>query len=341
MRWLAIVVGCLVLSLGGGIGHAQSDRGGDSGQEQQTPSSTGFEPWLETIKQEAEAQGLSSLTVRHALDAVYIDEQVIDLDRKQPERTIAFASYVRGVVDKARIARGRKHLAQNKALLGHVSATYGVPASIIVALWGMESAFGSNVGDFSVVNSLATLAYEGRRASFFKGELFDALRMIDEEGIDDATLIGSWAGAMGQCQFMPSTFRSYAIDYDGDGYRDIWNSRADVLASIANYVHALGWKADQSWGREVKLTRAIPRAKTGLKRKLTLSEWQALGVRTLRNKPLPAIGISASLVQPDGGKGRAFLVYDNFHVLMRWNRSTYFAVAVGLLADQVGSGNKP
>ncbi|MDD5586787.1 MAG: lytic murein transglycosylase [Alphaproteobacteria bacterium] len=296
-----------------------------------------FDQWLQGLAQEAVADGVSSQTVQQALSGLALDEDVIELDRKQPEKTIAFDAYLRNVLTAPRLKKGLELADEHRSLLRNISAQYGVPTGMIVALWGVESSFGRNGGNNNVVSSLATLAYEGRRADFFRGELMEALRLLDEEKMDPSLLLGSWAGAMGQCQFMPSTFRHYAADYNGDGRRNIWDEEADVFASIANYLVAEGWQSDQNWGREVRLSRGLPEGVTGLEQRRTLAEWGRLGVRTRGRKPLPASGLKASLIQPDGPGGRSFLVYDNFRALMRWNHSTYFATAVGLLADQLSS----
>ncbi len=295
----------------------------------------GFRAWLDAFAVEAQAQGVSPATLGRVLPALELDETVIELDRKQPESRISFASYLHNVMPPSRVEKARRvkdDYAQ--ALSGIVSQT-GVPASVIVALWGMESSFGTNTGDYRVLDSLATLAFEGRRSTLFRKEFIEALKILDEEGVEAEALQGSWAGAMGQCQFMPSTFRRFAVDYDGDGRRDIWSSDYDTMASIAHYLRAEGWKAGESWGMEVRLTRSLPQAQTGLDARHDAAVWNQRGVRTLSGKPLKNNGLSGSLVLPDGTGGRAFLVYDNFRALMRWNRSTYFAASVGLLADKI------
>lgn len=296
-----------------------------------------FNTWLQQVVDDALNEGISPQTVQQALGQVTLDEEVIELDQKQPETTITFRTYAHNILSPERLQKGRALMATHKQLLRKVAAKYGVPPSVIVALWGVESSFGNNCGGFNVINSLVTLAYEGRRASLFRGELMHALHLLDEEHMDSSQLTGSWAGAMGQSQFMPSTFRHYAVDFDGDGHRDIWNSEDDVFASIARYLAAEGWKTNMTWGREVKLSRAIPANKIGLNTQYTLATWSKMGVRNLHRKPLPAKALKASLIQPDGPHGRSFLVYDNFRVFMRWNRSTYFATSVGLLADQLAA----
>ncbi|MFY9286996.1 MAG: lytic murein transglycosylase [Alphaproteobacteria bacterium] len=293
-----------------------------------------YDLWLKELEEEAVAAGISRETVHPALTEAVLDDQIIELDRKQPENTVTFDAYNRRILSHERLERGRTLLEKHGEILNAVSTQYGVPPQVIVALWGVESSFGRNTGDYTVVDSLLTLAYEGRRAEFFRKELLNTLRILDQERKASADLNGSWAGAMGQCQFMPSTYLRYAVDYDQDGKRDIWGSYPDIFASIANYLAAEGWKADQTWGREVALNNDLS-AEVGLDKKRLLSEWQALGVRSLDGSNLPDKPHEASLIQPDGADGRSFLVYDNFRALMRWNRSTYFATSVGMLADRI------
>jgi membrane-bound lytic murein transglycosylase B len=219
-------------------------------------------------------------------------------------------------------------------LLQEVGLHYGVDPAIIVALWGIESNFGRNIGGFDTLDALATLAYEGRRADFFRKELIDALRILDQQHMPADMLRGSWAGAMGQCQFMPSTYLRYAVSYGGRS-PDIWDDTADVFASIANYIVADGWDGSQTWGREVALDKAIPDDQIGLNYKQPLSDWARMGVHDSDGGDLPDQPMEASLIAPDGPDGRHFLVYDNFRALMRWNHSTFFAASVGLLADNL------
>lgn len=298
-----------------------------------------FRAWLDAFGQEALEQGVSSATLRKALPSIELDERVIELDRKQPESRLSFDAYIRGVLSSKRIVEGRAFLKEYGADLKKISARYGVAPSVIVALWAVESSYGRSMGDYDVLGSLATLAFEGRRASFFRKELLEALKILDEESMDPAAMKGSWAGAMGQSQFMPSTYRRYAVDWDGDGRRDIWSSDTDALASIARYLSAEGWKSGLSWGREVRVTRRLGDGNDGLDTVRSLDEWARLGVRSATGAPLPQKkALKASLIRPDGEGGRTFLVYDNFRAIMRWNKSTYFATSVGLLSDQLGAG---
>jgi membrane-bound lytic murein transglycosylase B len=215
-----------------------------------------------------------------------------------------------------------------------------VPARFIVALWGIETGFGRNTGGMPVISALATLAYDGRRPAYFRGELLNALTILDQGHITPSLMVGSWAGAMGQCQFMPSTFLKFAVDWDGDGRRDIWTNRADALASAANYLSSEGWTTTLGWGRPVRLPPGLSPARLGLDTVKSLDEWARLGVRAADGKPLPRREVQASIViaeSPKGsGAGPAFLVYDNFRTLMKWNRSIFFALAAGHLADRIG-----
>lgn len=290
-----------------------------------------FDTWLLNFRQEAAAEGISQATLDVALSGVQPIPRVIELDRRQPEGRMSFVEYRGKVISDARVRKGRELLRKHQALLSRVEATYGVPAEVIVALWGIESSFGEYTGNFSVVASLATLAHEGRRASFFRGELLGALRILDAGDITPDAMDGSWAGAMGQSQFMPSTFLGYAVDGDGDGRRDIWTNHADIFSSMANYLSSMGWDQRYIWGREVRLVDQVD--SDGLDESLDLARWQLAGVRRADGGNLPAVAIDASLLKMDDGRGPTYLVYDNFRVLMRWNRSTYFATSVGLLAN--------
>jgi membrane-bound lytic murein transglycosylase B len=293
--------------------------------------------WLEDLRAEALKRGIGAQTLDVALRDIKPIPRIIELDRRQPESSMTFAEYLKLVAPPSRVQRGRHLLAQHKALLEEVSATYGVPAPIIVALWGVESDYGRRTGGFPVVGALATLAYDGRRGAYFRRELLDALQILSEGHITPALMTGSWAGAMGQSQFMPSSFLSRAVDHDGDGRRDIWTTYGDVFASAANYLKCAGWRPGQLWGRRVTLPPDFDAALLDLRVVKSLAEWQALGVRNAEGQALPQASFSASVVAPDGSEGPAFLVYPNFRVLLQWNSSTYFGIAVGLLSDQIGA----
>jgi len=294
-----------------------------------------FTAFLAGVRRDAVGQGIRTPTVDVALRGAQFLPHVVELDRKQPERVLTFGEYMEKVVTPQRKEDARHELAANRVLLDAVSRRYGVEPPIIVALWGLESDFGRIPGNYPVVSALATLAFDGRRSAYFRSELIAALRILDQGHIRVEDMTGSWAGAMGQCQFMPSSFLSYAVDYDGDGRRDIWNDRADVLASIANYIGRLGWRGGESWGREVLVPHGFDPRFTGLEVRRPTGEWGRLGVRSIDAGPLASRESEASLVMPDGANGPALLVYENFRVIMRWNKSTYFAASVGYLADSI------
>jgi membrane-bound lytic murein transglycosylase B len=295
-----------------------------------------FAAFIASLQREALAQGIRSGAADYALRRAEYLPHVIELDRKQPEHTMTLSDFLAKVVTPQKTADGRAALTDNWPLLTRVHQRFNVQPRFIIALWAVESNFGKVMGNYSVVSALATLAYDGRRASYFRPELIAALRIIDQGNIHPDAMLGSWAGAMGQCQFMPTTFLNFAVDFDGDGRRDIWGDRADVLGSIANYIGQLGWRGDQSWGRFVSVPANFDTRYTGLDIKRPIAEWSRMGVRAADASPLP--GIEASLVMPDGSGGPALLVYDNFRAIMKWNKSTFFAASVGMLADSFGAG---
>ena len=302
-----------------------------------------FPQWLDGLRADALGQGISQATLDQALSGVQPIDRVIELDRRQPEFTMTFAGYLSHVVNPGRVKAGRRQLATHRRLLREVSARFGVPAPVVVAMWGIESDFGRLTGGFQVVPALATLAYDGRRSQYFRGELMNALKMIDG-GVPAARLRGSWAGAMGQCQFMPSTYLRYAKRWSGDGRPDIWTSDEDVFASTANYLSQIGWNRGHGWGRAVRLPKhGMAQALFGLDRKRSLREWNKLGLRLANGKSLPNSDLEASLIRAETGKGEdvghgpPYLVYDNFQVIMKWNRSVFFALAAGTLADRLAT----
>lgn len=296
-----------------------------------------FDAWLKDFRTEAAAKGISQQTLDAALTGIQPITRVIELDRRQPEFTWTFRQYMSKLVNDARIAKGKKMLAQNSKLLNEIGTKYGIHPRFLVAFWGLETDFGRLAeGYFSTVAALATLAHEGRRGAFFREQLFAALKIIDEGHVTAEKMKGSWAGAMGHFQFIPTTFVAYAQDYDGDGKRDIWSNTADAYASAANFLTKSGWKDGEIWGREVTLPADFDFELTGLKIKKPLSAWQALGVRRLGGADLPQVAdVEASVIAPSGAKGPAFLAYGNFRTIMVWNRSTFYALAVGNLADQI------
>ena len=306
---------------------------------QQVAQQVDFQTFLAGVRTEAIERGIRAQTVDGALADVEPLQRIIELDRAQPEFTLTFEQYLAGRVTEGRVARGKQMLAENRELLAQVEQKYGVQSRFVVALWGLETDFGRNTGGFSVIQALATLAYDPRRAAYFRRELLNALEIIDQGHITAVAMRGSWAGAMGQAQFMPSTFLSAAVDFDGDGKRDIWGNKADVFASAAQLLAKNGWRGDQTWGRPVKVPDNFDMALVGLATQKPISAWQALGVRTIEGANLPTRDLQASIVLPtSGAKAPAYLVYNNYRSLLRWNNATLFAVAVGSLADRIGDG---
>jgi membrane-bound lytic murein transglycosylase B len=292
-----------------------------------------FQTWLSAFRGKAAEAGISQATINLALTGIQPLPRVIALDKKQPEKKITFAQYKKNVVNAQRIQQGRELMQTHAPALKQVETQYGVAPQYIVALWGIETNFGGNTGGFKVIDSLATLAWEGRRAAFFEGELLKALKIIDEGHISASAMKGSWAGAMGQNQFMPSSFFNFAVDADGDGHKDIWNTKLDVFASTANYLSKSGWTHGQRWGRRVNVPQTFPLDMVGPKITKPISYWASLGVKDLSGAALPAEDIASSIVAPDGLSGETYIVYGNYQTIMSWNRSTYFATSVGLLAD--------
>jgi membrane-bound lytic murein transglycosylase B len=296
---------------------------------------TDFQTWLKALRAEASGKGISDATLDDALSGIKLIPRVVELDRKQPEFTLTFEQYINRVVPRSRVEKGRKKLAENKAILTEVSKKYGVPAQFIVAFWGVETDFGRVTGGFKVIDALATLAFDGRRSAFFRKELLLALKIVNEGHIKSDVMMGSWAGAMGQAQFMPSSFVGYAVDYNKDGRKDIWTTREDVFASAANYLSRYGWRAGERWGRRVKVPEGFDPKRADLKVKKSVSAWATEGVTLANGNPLPSSDLTASIILPAGEGGPAYFAYNNYRVILRWNRSHFFAIAVGRLADQI------
>lgn len=294
-----------------------------------------FPDWLSELRLEALKKGITQKTVQTALPTDLKPlARVLELDKKQPEKTLSFAKYKRNTLSGTRVRNGRKLIKQHAKTLGTVEKKYGVPPAVIVALWGMETSYGNYTGGFDIVQALATLAYDGRRGAYFRKELFNALRILDQGHISPKAMTGSWAGAMGQSQFMPSSFLKFAVDGNGDGKRDIWRTKTDVFASASNYLKQHGWRTGERWGRRVTLPKNFSDKHVDLKIEKSLAEWQKLGVRRANGKDLPQVqGMKGSIVK--FGDKEAYLVYNNYKVIMKWNRSTYFATSVGLLSDQL------
>jgi membrane-bound lytic murein transglycosylase B len=321
-----VIAGCILAATAGLPFAAQA-------QQQQD-----FATWLDGVRAEAAQRGLKTETIDSALSDLTPIPRVIELDRRQPEFTLTHADYMSRVVNAAKINKGRTRYKENEALLKEVAAKFGVQPRFIVALWGIETDYGRLRGGFNVVRALATLAHDGRRSSYFRKELFNALTIIDQGHITAKDMIGSWAGAMGQVQFMPSSFLNFSYDYDGDGKRNIWTSQADVFASAANYLSKVGWRDDQTWGRPVRLPQGFDKSLTGLEVTKGLNDWASLGVLRADGRVLPTRNLKSSIVLPGGEDGQAYVVYDNYRAILKWNRAHFFATAVGSLADRIAGG---
>jgi membrane-bound lytic murein transglycosylase B len=356
MRWIALIVVFVMAGLA--VPRAQSSQDLPAPAQAELPpattpppdltvnSSQGFDEWLASLIKEARDRGFSDALVAETLEGVQPLERVIQSDRSQAELNPGFDRYLAARLTPSMINRGKELAAENRELLARVEKDFHVQGRFLLAIWGMETRYGRITGRVPVFQALTTLAWEPRRASYFRGELFNALTMVQRGSIDAKTMTGSWAGAMGQTQFMPSSYLKYAVDFDGDDRRDIWGSTADTLASIASYLKGFDWNDTETWGREVKITpqvkekidEAIPKRTEGCyaTRNMTvrrpLSDWQRLGVRRLDGSALPKLERSASLV--DVGT-RKFLVYPNYDAILGYNCAHYYALTVALIADRL------
>jgi membrane-bound lytic murein transglycosylase B len=302
--------------------------------------------WLAELRKEALARGISQATVDLALTDLVPEPVVVSRDRTQPELTQSLDGYLTQRLTARTIAHARDAAVTHRELLRRVEAAYGIPRPLMVAIWGLESNFGQFTGTRATIAALATLAYDPRRSTLFRAELFDALTILDKGLVTHENLKGSWAGAMGQPQFMPSSYLKHGVDFDKDGRVDIWSSEADVFGSMANYLSSAGWSKGGRWGREVRISKAVmaridrgvPMRTSGCRarREMTLArplaEWRKLGVRLASGAALPVAKIEASLVR---GQKRHFLVYDNYDALLDYNCSNSYAVAVGVLSDRI------
>lgn len=318
-------------------------------EQAQAADKPSFDEYVEVIKAQAIEKGYDKSLVDEALNGLTYRKKVVKKDKTQPEFVQTLDTYLPKRVNDWVVKKARKQFKDNQTLLTKIGKDFGVQPRFIVALWGLESAFGKYTGSHSVFGALTTLAYEGRRESLYRPQIFAALEIIKRGENTVAGLKGSWAGAMGQTQFLPTSYLNYAIDYDGDGKKDIWNNKADIFASIANYLKSEGWDNEGTWGRQVKLPEAFDAAvSVGKGRSLSqwlkkyragsksLADWGQLGLLRADGSKLPVKDMKAALILPDDAKGRAYLAYNNYKTLMHWNRSYYFVTSVGYLADRIG-----
>ncbi|HYZ32122.1 MAG TPA: lytic murein transglycosylase [Crenalkalicoccus sp.] len=295
----------------------------------------GFDTFLDGVRAEARRAGVSQPTLQRALAGLQPNARVLELDRYQPETVLSWEQYRDRIVSPTRIENGRRAAAESRPLLGAISDRYGVAPGVVVAIWGMETNYGTNTGGFGVVEALATLAWEGRRAEYFRKELIAALKILEHGDVAPARMKGSWAGAMGQPQFMPTNFDRLAVDFDGDGRRDIWDSRPDALASIANYLARSGWKPGEPWGFPVRPPAGFDPERADTETRRPAADWARAGFRRADGAPLPATGTELALAVPTRSSGEVFLAGPNLRAIRRYNPPINYALAVGLLADRV------
>jgi membrane-bound lytic murein transglycosylase B len=295
----------------------------------------GFDAFVAGVKAEARRAGVSEATLTRAFAGVRLNAHILELDTHQPEFTLTWAEYRAKVVNENRIAIGRQIYAKDRQLLAAVSDRYGVDSGVVMGIWGLESNFGSTKGNFSVIEALATIAYAGRRPAYFRGELIAALKILDNGDITPERMLGSYAGAMGQPQFMPSSYLRLAVDFDGRGKRDIWDDKADALGSIANYLAKSGWRTGEPWGQPVSVPAGFNSGSAGRDTRRTLAEWMRLGVRRDDGTAFSEPGATGAVVMPDGAGGEAFMTYANFGAIRRYNASDYYALSVGLIGDRI------
>ena len=338
---------CLLVALLLVLGAALQGQGPAPAPAEPVVDAPPFDDWLKTLVAEALERGYEPALVEGTIAHLEPLPRVIAADRSQAELNPGFARYVSGRLTKARVQRGREMSRAHREVLGRIESAFHVQGRFLVAIWGLESSYGRIQGRTPIFRALATLAWEPRRAAFFRGQLFDALTMVQRGYIEADTMTGSWAGAMGQTQFIPSSYLEHAVDFDQDGRRDIWTSVPDALASIASYLKGFGWNGEETWGREVKLSGAqraaiaktIPKRTEGcyairnMTERRPLAEWRALGVRRADGGPLPSADIAAGLVDVNE---RTFLVYPNYDAILGYNCAHYYALTVALLANAIG-----
>jgi membrane-bound lytic murein transglycosylase B len=297
-----------------------------------------FQSCLQTIASDATRQGVPPAITDAALRNLTPDQKIIDLDSKQPEFTLTYAKYVGSTVSNDRIVKGQQRMAQHRSLLDAIQSEYGVPPQYIMAFWGIETNFGGFMGDFQVVRSVATLACMTKRRDFFSNETVQALRILAMNHMTRDQMRGSWAGAMGNMQFMPSTFMKYGVDRTGDGRIDLWNSLPDAFASAANFLRGIGWKPPLPAAEEVFLPQNFPLDQADTTVEKPVRAWAAMGVRRAGNASLPNSDEPSSIILPAGHRGPVFILYPNFKAVMNWNRSTLYALSVAILAQQIAGG---
>lgn len=315
-----------------------------AGKNSELPPPKEWTVWLENLQREMISKGISQQTIDTAYkgkDYYQKMPEVVQRDNRQTEFILTTCTYVNRLVSEQRVKQARQHYQKMKKQYKNIEDKYGVPLNYLTAFWAVETNFGSNKGTYHLIDSLTNLSYKNRRSEFFKNELYNVLKIMDKTHLSEDKMLGSWAGAMGHFQFMPSTYNNYAVDYDGDGVADIWNSFEDALASAGNYLSKLGWKKDEPWGGRVQLPWNFNFKDVGRQKTKKVSEWKKLGIKMYDGKPLPyADELKGSIILPDGRKGPAYIVFGNFKRVMIWNKSDNYAIAVVTLADYVAQPKK-
>lgn len=307
------------------------------------PEHLKYSQWLTELKTEMQNRGISGNTIKKVYTEDYYHPQpeVVKYDRRQPEFAMTSTDYLNRMINRQKVIEGQHNYQKLKSHFNRLENLYGVQPEYLIAFWGMETNYGRHFGTYPVIASLTQLSYDQRRPQFFREQLYQALKIIDDWNIDYTKMQGSWAGAMGHFQFMPSTLNAYAVDDNHDGQIDIWHSFEDASASAANYLHSVGWVKGQPWGAEVSLPWNFDFKSSGRGTQKTVAEWKKIGVQTVQNQRLPFDPRwKASIIIPEGQKGQAYMVFNNFRVIMKWNRSQNYALAVGLLADYIKNGHK-
>jgi membrane-bound lytic murein transglycosylase B len=340
MRGMAFLVSLsLALASQAGAQALNTSEGGaieDGMTEMGTQS--GLEAWLIAFRPRAEAAGIAPQVLDQALAGLKFNPKIIERDRNQNEFTKTIWDYLDTAVSDERVSLGRKSVARQARVLDQIEAQYGVDKEVVAAIWGLESAYGTYRGDISTIEALATLAYDGRRASFFEAQLVAALKILQNGDVSQVAMRGSWAGAMGHTQFMPSSWWEFAVDFTGDGKRDIWSDDpSDALASTAAYLRHWGWVKGQPWGLEIVLPDGFDYDQTTERVKKPVADWAALGVRPMAGGALPDHGL-ASILLPGGARGAAFLIFSNFQVIEKYNTADAYVIAVGSLSDRLRGG---
>ncbi len=331
-----------VLVVGVGLFGAQAMQAGTFQENRSitvAQSQSGFQRWVKNFRAVALQNGITARTYDRAFRGVKLNARVVQLDRKQSEFSRQIWDYLDTATSPKRVKNGQAMLVKYKSVLSQIEQKYGVDKEVVLAVWGLESSYGKNMGDINIIEALATLAYDGRREKFGRRQLLEALRIIQRGDITANRMMGSWAGAMGHTQFIPTSYQAYAQDFDGDGKRNVWDVRdpSDALASTANYFHKSGWVKGQPWGIEVKLPKGFYYGNASLKVKATPARWTELGVRTVRGNKIPNYG-QGSVFLPAGSDGPAFIVFKNFGVIKRYNNANSYAMAVGHLAQKIKGG---